>query len=389
VSYDIAIVGGGIMGAASALALAESGMRPLLLESAELGQGASGVNAGTLSLQSNRVKLIPYALRGLGEWQRMGEAVGYRRTGGFTLAFSEREAELLRTRMELKRAAGAPIHIVSPAALAGREPLLSRKVVLASYCPQDGYANAALTGAYYRERLREAQIPCFEQHPVTRVEHTGRSFAIQAGPAAFLASRLLLACGAGLQPAAALLGVELPVHVRVNTVSVSEPCPPLLRSVIGHASGRLSLKQKPNGTLLIGGGWPGQGSPAEGRGQVCMETLIPNLQLAQFALPALAQTRIIRSWTGFEAAVPDAYPLAGALPGVPEAFVLGCVRGGFTIGPYLAKLMSAFIQGKEPELPLFDPARSFSEEPAPASEPPASDDPAACASAQAVAPSPA
>jgi sarcosine oxidase, subunit beta len=72
--------------------------------------------------------------------------------------------------------------------------------------------------------------------------------------------------------------------------------------------------------------------------------------------------RVVRSWTGFEANVPDFYPLAGALPSVEGVFVLGCVRGGYTIGPYISKLMGDFILGREPELPLFDPARTFETE---------------------------
>jgi glycine/D-amino acid oxidase-like deaminating enzyme len=55
--------------------------------------------------------------------------------------------------------------------------------------------------------------------------------------------------------------------------------------------------------------------------------------------------------------VPDFYPLAGALPGVPGAFVLACVRGGYTIGPYIGRLMGDLILDREPEMPLFDPAR--------------------------------
>ena len=62
--YDIVIVGGGIMGCGAALRLAEGGMKPLVIEKDDLGQGASGVNAGTLSLQIKRVKLMQYALRG-------------------------------------------------------------------------------------------------------------------------------------------------------------------------------------------------------------------------------------------------------------------------------------------------------------------------------------
>jgi glycine/D-amino acid oxidase-like deaminating enzyme len=80
--YDIAIIGGGIMGCASALQMVAGGMRPIVLDQRDLGQGASGVNAGTLSLQIKRVKLMPYALRGHHEWEAMGDAVGFRKTGG-------------------------------------------------------------------------------------------------------------------------------------------------------------------------------------------------------------------------------------------------------------------------------------------------------------------
>ena len=76
-------------------------------------------------------------------------------------------------------------------------------------------------------------------------------------------------------------------------------------------------------------------------------------------MPALKDARVLRSWTGFEANTPDFYPLAGALAGVPDAFVLGCVRGGYTIGPYISELMGDFILGRDPELPLFDPGRDF------------------------------
>jgi len=127
--------------------------------------------------------------------------------------------------------------------------------------------------------------------------------------------------------------------------------------VIGHATGLLTLKQKTNGTVLIGGGWQGTGGPETGRGDVALDTLLTNLRLAQFALPGLRETRLLRSWTGFEANVPDFYPLAGAVPGVADAFILGCVRGGYTIGPCIGELMGDLILGREPELPLFDPAR--------------------------------
>lgn len=362
IDYDIAIIGGGIMGCATALQLAAGGMRPIVLDQGDLGQGASGVNAGTLSLQIKRVKLMPYALKGHHEWEAMGDAVGFYKTGGYTLAFTEREAELLHERQRLKVEAGAPIEFVSKNQIRAVEPNLTHKVLAASYCPEDGYANSSLTGRYFRGRLRDAGVTYRERCPVTAVDRVQGGFVLQTGGGEIRTTRLLLAAGAWLKPVAALLGVDLPVNARINTVSVTERMPKLTSTVIGHATGLLTMKQKPNGTVLIGGGWQGRGTPEAGRGEVSAETVRPNTALAQFALPALARARVLRSWTGFEANVPDFYPLAGALPGVEGAYVLGCVRGGYTIGPYIGRLMGDFILGREPELPLFDPGRDFHED---------------------------
>lgn len=360
--YDIAIIGGGIMGCATALHLAQQGMRPIVLDQGDLGQGASGVNAGTLSLQIKRVKLMPYALKGHQEWQAMGEAVGFRKTGGYTVAFTEREAELLQERQTLKANAGAPITFVSKRALQEAEPHLSRKVIAASYCPEDGYANASLTGQYYRAKLRDNAVDYHEQAAVIAISKAAGGFELNTAKGMIRATRLLLAAGAWLKPLAQLLDVDLPVQARINTVSVTERMPPLVSSIIGHATGLLTVKQKENGTVLVGGGWQGRGKPQNGRGEVLADSVIPNMALAKYALPALAKARVLRSWTGFEANVPDFYPLAGALPGVENAFVLGCVRGGYTIGPYIGKLMADYILGHEPELPLFDPGRDFTKE---------------------------
>lgn len=360
-TYDIAVIGGGIMGCATALRVAQGGMSAIVLDQGDLGQGASGVNAGTLSLQIKRVKLMPYALKGHHLWAEMGAAVGFAKTGGYTLAFNAREAEMLQERQTLKAEAGAPIEFISNNRLRAAEPNLTQKVEAASFCPEDGYANSSLTGQYYRARLRDAGIAYREGCKVTAIERTVE-FTLSTPQGPIRAKRILLAAGAWLKPLAALLDVDLPLTARVNTVCVTERTRPVINSVIGHATGLLTMKQKANGTVLIGGGWQGLGTPQDGRGTVNADTVKPNLALAQYAVPALGQARVTRSWTGFEANVPDFYPLAGALPGVADAYVLGCVRGGYTIGPYIGQLMGDLILGREPEMPLFDPGRDFEED---------------------------
>ncbi|MFO1325163.1 MAG: FAD-binding oxidoreductase [Burkholderiales bacterium] len=356
-SSDLVVVGAGIMGATAALAAAKGGMRVVVVERDTAGSGASGVNAGTLSLQIKRVALMPYALIGHEWWRDAGDAVGFHRTGGYTLAFNAREHALLDERMSQKRAAGAPIEFVSPQILRGREPALSDRIVAASYCAADGHADSTRTGAYLRGLLRAAGVELREHAPVRDIDAGDRGFRVHLADGSVAARRLLIAGGAWTASIAAMLGVALPIQVRVNTVSVTEPGPRRLTAGIGHATGLLTLKQKMDGAYLIGGGWQGRGSPGGGRGEIVADTLLQNLRLARFAVPGLAHARVLRAWTGFEAFVADHYPLAGALPGVANAFALACVRGGYTIGPCIGPLVADLILGREPALPLFDPAR--------------------------------
>ncbi|MEJ1935725.1 hypothetical protein WDZ92_36495, partial [Nostoc sp. NIES-2111] len=54
-------------------------------------------------------------------------------------------------------------------------------------------------------------------------------------------------------------------------------------------------------------------------------------------------------------------PLVGPLPGVDNAYVMACMRSGWSISPYAGQLMADTLLGKVPERPLFipefDPAR--------------------------------
>ncbi|MBA2303406.1 MAG: FAD-binding oxidoreductase [Acidobacteria bacterium] len=360
--FDVAVVGGGIMGCATALQLAQHGMRVVVIERRRLGMEASGMNAGTLSLQIKRAALVPYALRGYELWKtmaaRFGMDVGFHVRGGLTIAFTETEAEVLVERMGERRAAGVPLEIVSPARALEIEPGLSHRLVLASHCALDGYANSNLTGAAFRKALLRAGATVREGEAVSAIDRDGGTFVIRAGEAVSRAARVVLAGGAWLDRLVGFLGFNLPLHCRVNMVSVTERCPPIVRAMVGHALGLLTLKQSDNGTVLIGGGWQGTGDRDGDRAtEVIPENLLGNMQLAVYAVPALVHTRLVRTWHGFEAHVPDFLPLAGALPGIDNAFVIGCVRGGYTIGPYMGQLLGDLILGRRPGLPLFDPGR--------------------------------
>jgi glycine/D-amino acid oxidase-like deaminating enzyme len=363
--YDVAVIGAGAMGATTALHLARGGMKVLLVDRGEICREASGVNAGTLTLHMTRAALIPYAMKGRQLWldapDWLGMDVGARSAPGLSLAFTADEQVMLEKRAEARAAMGAPIRLITPAEARAVEPGLNEGVRAAAFCELDGHVTAYMTGKAYRRALVAAGVTLRENLPVGAIHKDGGVFDIEAGaqPMAehLRARRLVMAGGVWLEKMLGWLGFDVPVKCLINQLVVTERLPPVMRSVVGIANGLLSLKQFENGTVLIGGGWQGIGDPQRGGVEAIPENLTGNVRLARHAIPALNQTRIARIWLGLESETSDALPMIGPLPGMANAFVIGCVHSGYTSAPYMGWLLSQTILGHEPEMPLFDPAR--------------------------------
>ncbi|HWK43470.1 MAG TPA: FAD-binding oxidoreductase [Stellaceae bacterium] len=366
-SFDTAVIGAGVMGASTALHLARAGMRTVIIDRGAICREASGVNAGTLTLHMTRAALIPYAMAGRQRWIDapiwLGADVGGRAVEGMSVAFTPAEAEMVEQRAKSRREQGAPIEVISPARARAVEPGLNERVILAAYSEIDGYASAYLTGRAYRAALVAAGAEIREATAVVGVDRaaidrTGGGFTIRTATGEVIrARRLVLAGGVWLEQMLGWIDVTIPVKCLINQLIVTERVRPVMRTVLGVASGLLSLKQFENGTVLIGGGWQGIGDTVRGGVEAIPDNLMGNMRLARYTIPALAQARIARIWLGLESETSDALPMIGAVPGVPDAYVIGCVHSGYTSGPYMGELLAELILGKATSMPLFDPAR--------------------------------
>jgi glycine/D-amino acid oxidase-like deaminating enzyme len=364
VSYDAAIVGGGLLGSITALKLAKGGMRVVVIERGGLCRGASGVNAGTITLQFVEPEVVPYARKGRELWQGAGDWLGrdldFVDKGVLTLAFTEAEAELLAAQTMERHSAGAPNEIVTLEHARRIEPSLSKRPVLVSHCSLDGWIPSNLAGHALGRALHRADVEVREGVSVEGIERGGTGYILDTGREAVAAARVVLAGGAWLVPMARWLGFDLPLGCLVNQIIVTERMAPFLGSTIGVARRRLTLKQAANGTVLIGGGWQGDGDPQRGAVALIPKNLRGNIRLARHCVPAWDGARAVRVWLGLQDKSPDGLPVIGPLPGRDDAFIIACGHSGFTMGPYVARLLSDVILGREPEMPLFDPARLLS-----------------------------
>lgn len=360
--FDAVIVGGGIVGLFTALSLARAGQTVAVLDQGDIWTEASAVNAGSLGVQNKLPALVPYSLWSWDIWQELQSDFGIdahlRRTGGWKVAMTADEAERLRDVADQQSTLGAEVEMLTRQQISARAPWLAPGVVAATFSPQDGFASPTLTGPALAHAATRAGVRIFPHH---------RAQAIRPGPPAlvetpqghFRAARLAIATGAWTQGLGAMLGVNLPVSLDVNMVTVTEPACFTMSGLISHARGILTLKQALNGSCLIGGGWQGAGTLADRRKDVDHDQMVQNIRLALAVVPGLAGLNALRSWAGYEGVTPDSLPYLGALPGHPDIFVAACARGGFTLGPAMGRLLGELMSEQQPSRPIgiFDPAR--------------------------------
>jgi len=364
VIYDAIIIGAGVMGATTALFLARAGLKVALVDRQDMFRAASGVNAGTLTLHMTRAQLIPHAIRGREMWlnsaEWLGEDVGALATPGLSMAFTEAEEDLLRQRASVRQNMGAPIEIISAEKAVSIEPGVNPRLRAAAYCALDGHIPTYRVGGAYARALKEAGITLIENAPVesiSSVRGQGHEIRLTGHARAIHGRRVVLSTGAWLEKMLGWFGHDISIRCLINQLVVTETLPPVMGGVLSIANGLLSLKQFANGSVLIGGGWQGEGNIRDGGTRVIPENLQGNVRLAQHVVPRLNEAQILRVWLGLESETPDAMPLIGALTPDDDAFVIGCVHSGFTSGPYMGRLLAERILGADPDLSAFNPSR--------------------------------
>jgi glycine oxidase len=315
---DVAVVGGGVIGAACARAAALRGFHVTLFAPGPDPAAASAASAGLLAAQieSGDERLLPLAVRGRDLYQDLaaslkdttGTDIGFQPIGIATLAFDAPQAEALFELVAEQRQAGLRCDWLERDDLDERWPGVAPEARGALYAPEDGCLDpAALTAALLADARRLGVR--ISPEPVQQIlTAQGRAMGVATAANRIPVPQIVIAAGAW-SPLLDGLPRRLAVEpVRGQLLAIDWPAGfPV--AVFYHGHGYLL----PRGTEAILGstmehvGFDGRTTEA-GLAEIRHST-------ARLC-PAITQSAVRRSWAGLRPITPDGLPILGADPEV-------------------------------------------------------------------------
>lgn len=345
--YDVAVVGGGLLGSAIAWGLARLGQHVAVLDEGDHVTRASRANFALVWVQSKGLGMPEYAgwtvkssetyAGFVDELQReTGIIVSHERPGGFHLALSE--AELEARALILKRLHNQPgviqyeTKILSASEVKRMLPDIGPEVAGASYCPLDGHVNSQQLLRALHTGLRQHGAAYLVSHRVIAIELRGGEFTLRTMSGDVRAAKVVLAAGNANQQLAPMVGLSAPMKPERGQVIVTERVQPFLKYPV------VTIRQTNEGSVMIGD------SREEGTRDTDM-TIPVNAVMADRArrmFPKLGRLNVVRTWTGIRVMTEDGFPVYEQSKSFPGAFV-ACCHSGVTLAANHALALAPMI----------------------------------------------
>lgn len=377
---DVAIIGGGLIGCATAWRLALAGASVVLLEAGDVNTGASGQNAGSLHFQIERrflengdaladqaASIVALSRLAVEDWRgierELGADVHVAMNGGLMVAETREQVALLERKAERERREGLSVETLDGDAARRHAPYLSGAILAANLSRDEGHADPKAMTPALVTAASAAGADLRMHTPVETIARHGAGFRLGGSGWTLDADRVLVAAGAWTAPLCARANLHMPLYPVALLMNATVRMPPLVPHLVQHVGRRLSLKQTHAGNLLIGGGWPSRlaqnagGFDLSRKPALIPDSLTGNLRAATDVVPAIAGLDLLRSWTGVTAISADQLPIVGEVPRMPGLYV---AAGGsaFTLGLTFARLLAGAMSGRPaPELAIVAPAR--------------------------------
>lgn len=352
---SVVIIGGGIMGLATAHELSRAGVKDVLLvDRGSFGDGSTSRAAGGVRAQFSDAVNVQLGARSLEVFEnfeaRFGQEIDLHQVGYLFLLDDPAAVNAFEANAVLQTELGLESHIISPAEAQRRSPLIRTDGLLAAaWTPRDGHCTPeAVVGGYVRA-ARAAGATLLPHCAATDIDVIdGRIRAVQTVGGEVATDTVICAAGAWSRRVGEWAGVDLPVEPIRRQILVTEPVAGRRDDTpftIDQATSLYFHNEGPG--LLIG---MSNADEIPGFDTTMDDAWLDGLGAAMARrAPALQELGVVSGWAGLYEDTPDHNALIGEAPTVDRfLYATGFSGHGFLQGPAVGEVMRDLVLGEQP-----------------------------------------
>ena len=361
---DIVVVGGGCIGTAIALHLAEKKAgKIILLEKKSLANGASGKGIGIIRTHYTHPVLAELAHLSLQSYHHFAERYGGYDGGfnpcGYYILVGEDDIQTLSDVVKLHQSMGIEVDFVDLEHLQSAIPALNlTDVAIAAYEPNSGYGSPPQTTIALAKRAEDLGVDIRTNTPVKEIklDAEGRIEKVVT-PSAEIATRTVIDCvGPWAKQFTEHIGLDFPVTPVVEHVVVierpqefSQPHP-VVSDLVNLCYSRSDVDRP---YTRIGNSDPSHhanfalDNADDFHGQLFPDITEELTQKLRHRYPILEQGKVVDKYSGIWGITPDYQPIIDRIEQVPGLYcAVGFSGHGYKLSPIIGELVSQFIMGE-------------------------------------------
>lgn len=357
--YDVAIIGGGVLGAAAAWQLARRRVRVALLEQGDIASGASATNPGFLvfSYRENAFAMR-LALEQDANWpafqRELGADLELNRSGGLMPFDAPDQEQVLTQLVHRSRELGlAEFEIITAARARELEPALEeQRITGAAWCAKEGHLNPFRLNLAMVDGAKRLGAHLYPHTAVTGMEvSNGIVTALETPRGRVKASLFVVAAGAWCRKVTNLAGADVPIRYEKGEAMVTAGVAPCLSRII--TDGALFTQHDDSIAMRVGCCLK---QAQDGNVVIAQSTTIPDhhetgntsqglIRVARRTLrlfPSLAGLEVIRMWSGLISYVDDKAPVFGPLDSPGNLLLATAFHSAIGIAPAIGDMIADY-----------------------------------------------
>ncbi len=366
-TYDVAIVGGGIVGAACAASLSSAGLRVIVIEERGIASGTTAAGMGHIVVMDDSAAQFALTQYSQKLWNQLiadlPKQAEFENCGTIWIASGEEEMIEVHRKNELYSRCGVQSEVLDEKSMRAAEPNLREGLAGGLLVKDDSVVYQLFATRFLLENAKRDRCEVLIDKTAVELTDTG----VRLADGQFISAGKIINAGG---VAAGDLSPGLDIIKRKGHLAITDRYPSFarhqlvelgyLKSAHGNSADSVALNVQPRktGQLILGSS---RQFGAE-NGEIDYGILRRMTSRAFEYMPTLRGLSTLRVWTGFRPATPDNLPYIGRLSGQENIYVAAGHEGlGITTSLGTAELITDLMLGRKSAIPVepYSPGRKI------------------------------